>query len=72
MSPADEAFDPSTATDEQLTLFLARQGVQPTDLRKSLDAALERVGRTKEEAKAKERPWEEFELERVDSIANRP
>lgn len=56
----DEEFDPTTATDEQLTLYLARQGVSPMDLQRSLDKALCRI----EWLKRDERSWEEFELER--------
>jgi hypothetical protein len=68
MSPEDEAFDPTTANDEQLTLFLARQGVLPTDLQRSLDRAMERVQyHQKASMKPAFRPWEELELEWLDS-----
>jgi hypothetical protein len=48
-----EAFDPSTASDEQLTLFLARQGVSPMDVQASLERAVERL---KEKAPPNDEP----------------
>lgn len=62
MAPDDLTFDPMQASDAELTLYLARQGVQPSDVKRTLEVALERVRLAKAND---ERPWEEFELERV-------
>ena len=59
-------FDIDSASDEQVTLFLARSGVSPLDTKASLEKALKRV--REEIVRCRdERPWEEFELGRVDN-----
>jgi hypothetical protein len=64
MNPADEEFDPCKASDEELTLFLARQGISPVDLQRSLEKTMQKLvwWRLRDE-----RPWEEFELDRLDA-----
>lgn len=66
MSPADEAFDPQTATDEQLTLFLARQGVSPIDVERARERAMRLVQHVRHMLLPDERAWEEFELLRIE------
>lgn len=65
MKPEDENFDPMTATDEQLVLFLARCGVTPIDLEQSKRRMLAMIDDDHERRRRETKSWEELELDRV-------